>query len=176
MWNFCRTHNRDYWYTRFFRPLVMLASTALGESIEPDAQPEYATSRMLFVELCPYASSQFQLGPEQVAALSKSDIGFKTAARVIDLLLAQAAPALILLNGRSTLDTFEALYAPRLQRWQEIRYPSVTKETRFLWHRQGFLDGNPVLGFPFLRKPRTHNSNAEILQLGTLAREFMTSA
>ena len=58
-WEFCRLHNQKHWYPRFFRPLVRLAATCLGETVAADAEPEFASRRMVFVELCPYASQRF---------------------------------------------------------------------------------------------------------------------
>ena len=59
-WGFWRTHNRDAanWNaaSRFFPRLVDLASLALGEPVEPDQRPAFATVLMLFLEFCPYAS------------------------------------------------------------------------------------------------------------------------
>jgi len=45
-----------------------------------------------------------------------------------------------------------------------------------LWHLEGIYQTSagpiPVIGLPFLRKPRTHNSNRELDQLGEYARQF----
>jgi hypothetical protein len=45
---------------------------------------------------------------------------------------------------------------------------------KMLWHQEGIYQSPtgpvPVLGFPFLRKPRTHKSFVEIAQLGEFAR------
>src|SRR4051794_18528744 len=38
-WQLWRSHNRQYWYARFFRPLVQVASLALGKSIPSEAEP-----------------------------------------------------------------------------------------------------------------------------------------
>jgi hypothetical protein len=51
-----------------------------------------------------------------------------------------------------------------------VQYESEAKQGKRLWHMQGTLEAGarvmPVMGFPFLRKPRTHNATAEIEQLG----------
>jgi hypothetical protein len=176
LWRFWRTHNRKFWYWRFFRPLVQLASQVLGEATAPADEPEYATTRMVFVELCPYASRSFQLTAEQVTELERTDPGFQTAAKFRDILIEKGQPALILLNGAATLATFEAIYHDRLDDWHELAYRSPDSENRNLWHWQGFLRQTsgriPVVGFPFLRTRRSHNSNAEIQRLGAMARQL----
>lgn len=172
LWDFCRTHNRDFWYPRFFRPLVRVASMALADEVGEER--EYATTRMVFAELCPYASRRFGLKPDQIAEAATTDVGFQAAARVRDILVDQARPALVLVNGVQALKSFEAMYRPRLKDWHCV---SADSGNRKLWHQQGLLDqphgGVPVVGFPFLRTPRSHNSNAEIRQLGSSARQFL---
>ena len=172
-WDFWRNHNRDHWYPRFFRPLVQVASVALGHTVSPDAESDYATRNMIFVELCPYASRWFRLSPEQVADLVASDDGVRTAHEVIDLLVDRAEPALVLLNGNATGDTFEAIYRGRLTHWEDIRYVSSYNDSRMLRHKQGYLDGFPTAGFPFLRTMSGHNANIEIRQLGQQIQDFI---
>ncbi|HEX5368361.1 MAG TPA: hypothetical protein VFY10_03000 [Dehalococcoidia bacterium] len=176
LWDWCRTHNRVLWYWRFFRPLVQLASMVLtGDAASVDER-EYATTRMVFVELCPYASPAFRLGAEQITELVNIDPGFETAAKVRDILINQAEPALILLNGKPTLESFEAIYGDRLDDWHRLTYASPESEARKLWHSQGFFRQArrriPIVGFPFLRTRMSHNSNAEIRQLAAKARQF----
>jgi len=176
-WDFCRTHNRKYWYGRFFAPLVTVASIALGDEMALGEEPEYATSRMVFVELCPYASRTFSLSSGVVADLVETDPGFQTAHRVIELLIGGAEPGLVLLNGNATIASFEAIYGKRLGLWATSTYDSASGTGRKLWHRQGYLESSgqrtPIAGFPFLRKPRTHNSNDELLQLGRILRDWV---
>ena len=175
MWEFCRTHNTRYWYTRFFRPLVTLASTALDHDVANEQ--EYASNQMVFVELCPYASPRFQLTPDQVAELADTDLGCRMEARIAQLLLAEAEPALVLLNGSHTISSFETIHCGELKGWEQRSYPSVQAHGRMRWHKHGFIatpaGRRPVVGFPFLRTMSTANSNAEIRQLGLLAREFI---
>ena len=59
-WEFCRLHNQNHWYAGFFRPLVRVAATYLGKTVAADEEPEFASRRMVFVELCPYASQAVQ--------------------------------------------------------------------------------------------------------------------
>lgn len=183
-WDFWRTHNREWWYWRFFRPLVRVAAAALGESVATQAEPAYATERMVFVELCPYASRRFVLSPKTVAELTATDPGFRTAARVRRLLIDQGHPALVLVNGRAAVADFELVEQDRLA-WDEVRYDSVDGpgprgKRKQLWHKQGLYGADieatsvPVVGFPFLKKPMSHNSNAEIEQLGERIRQFLS--
>ncbi len=175
-WEFCRLHNQNYWYPRFFRPLVRLAATCLGETVAADEEPEFASRRMVFVELCPYASRRFNLTTSKVEELARSETGFQTAAQTTAILLKEARPHLLLVNGASALANFHTLYRTRLAEWHERAYASASSG-RKLWHCQGILRGLghdlPMIGFPFLRTPRTHNSYAEIEQLGTAGREFV---
>lgn len=174
-WDFCRTHNTRYWYPRFFRPLVRVAATARGQAVLSESQ--YATRQMVFVELCPYASQRFVLDPKVVQTLVKDDLGFRLAARVTSLLMGNAAPALVLLNGSRTIENFEVVYAEALREWTTESYPSVDAHGRTRWHKQGFLDTalgmRPVAGFPFLRTMSSANSNAEISQLGSRLHAFL---
>ena len=98
-WEFCRLHNQKHWYPRFFRPLVRLAATCLGETVAADEEPEFASRRMVFVELCPYASRRFNLTTSKVEELARSESGFQTAAQTTAILLAEARPHLLLVNG-----------------------------------------------------------------------------
>ena len=175
-WEFCRLHNQNHWYPRFFRPLVRVAATCLGETVAADEEPEFASRRMVFVELCPYASRRFNLPTPVVEELVGSESGFQIAAQITAILIDEARPHLLLVNGASALANFHALYRPRLVEWDRRAYASASSG-RKLWHEQGILRGSahdlPVIGFPFLRTPRTHNSYVEIDQLGTAGREFV---
>lgn len=174
-WNLWRTHNRDFfWYPRFYAPLARVAAAALGEELPRDQEPDFATTRMVFTDLCPYASRQFALRPDQAADLVANDRGFKTMAEINRLLIEQAQPAVVLVNGKDSMRAMEAVYRGKLS-WREHRYPSEDNPTKILRHLQGVLDLGagpvPVVGFPFLRKPQTHNANVEIEQLGRCIRE-----
>jgi len=176
LWDRARFHNRVHWYPRFFSPLVRVACAALDESV-PEDESEYATTRMVFVELCPYASRQFSLSPEQVAELAATDPGFEVAAKVRQLLLQEAEPALVLVNGSRSVESFESVAKDQLDGWRELVYASVDSEKRRLrqWHGLLLTSAGkiPVVGFPFLRTVRSHNSYTEIRQLGELARVFV---
>jgi hypothetical protein len=179
-WDFWRTHNTRWWYTRFFRPLVRLASTALGEEA-PVLGPEerrFATERMVFVELCPYASKRFSLDTEVLVDLGRNDIGFGFAQHVRQILLEQARPSLVLVNGEEAVKDFAVTEAGHLdwrrQEYSSVSAPSKSGRPKSLWHYEGWYRAEhasiPVGGFKFLRKPANHNSYAEIDQLGQALR------
>lgn len=184
-WDFWRRHNAGkWWYWRFFRPLVRVAALALDEEVPRAAEPGFATERMVFIELCPYASRRFGLPTETVAELSRRDPGFRTAATFRRILIEEARPALVLVNGAAAVRDAETMDAGTL-RWVEVRYESadgVTRKGRAkrLWHKEGTFETTsgsvPVVGFPFLRKPLTHNSDAEIERLGRRIRAFVGPA
>ena len=175
-WEHWRWLNRDYWHPRFYRRLVRLAAAGLGVDVQQDHESDFATNRMAFIELCPYSSEQFRIGGERLRELAEEDLGFRVAARVRQLLIEEAHPAVVLFNGMSAIEDFEVLHAPDVD-WDEQRYPSVAQPEKSLWHKQGFYAGTgepvPVVGFPFLGKPRTHNGYDEIYQLGGMVRSFI---
>lgn len=180
-WDFWRSHNTEYWYPTFFRPLVRIAATALGDDVQPDDERHYATRSMVFVEICPYASRRFGLPADAVRELADEDVGFRMAAKFNGLLLTHAQPGLVLVNGSAAIKDFEALY-PGQVRWSEQRYYSAGSQVhqtrpKRLWHLEGYFataaSRTPIAGFPFLKKAATHNSNIEIEQLGELLRVFL---
>jgi hypothetical protein len=177
-WRDYRVQNREHWYPQFFLPLVRLAATALGEHVPTslDAQKEFATTRMVFVELCPYASNKFSLSGNVIAELCRTDEGFKTAAQFNRILIEQAEPALILVNGAPSVKDFAEVHASKLD-WQRVSYASFSNPARKLWHYQGWYRSDsrkiPVVGFPFLGKSSTHNSNADRARLAALIQAFV---
>ena len=176
-WTLWRTHNRDVrWYPTFYRGLVRVAAAALGEAVPKERQPDFATTRMVCTEIIPYASRQFRLRPKVVAELAGTDPGVRTAAGINRLLIEGARPAVVLVNGKPAMEDFAAVYGRALRR-EKVGYPSAHRPEKRLWHRQGTFDpGNgpvPVAGFPFLRKPATHNADVEVDQLGSYIRAFI---
>ena len=180
-WDFWRRHNEGkWWYSQFFRPLVHVAARALGEEVPRHEEPRFATERMVFVELCPYASRQFRLAPGIIEELSRRDPGFAIAQEFRRILIDRAHPAMVLVNGVPAMQDVELLDSGRLQ-WHEARY--LSRGGRFrgtpkqLWHKQGFYAvperSVPAIGFPFLRKAATHNSNAELQQLAEAIHAFL---
>ena len=133
---------------------------------------------MVFVELCPYPSRQYALAESALARLARLDRGFRLAAQVRRLLIEQARPALVLANGVGALGALRELDRARVE-LAERAYPSASRADKRLWHYEGhyrLADGRvPVLGFPFLRKPRTHNSYQEIDQLAAAAHTLIDS-
>ena len=182
-WDFWRRHNEGKWfYSRFFKPLAQLAAEALNEDLPKGKEPIFATERMIFVELCPYASNQFALSDDVLTELAETDPGFRTAQRVRDVLIEQARPAFVLINGAAAVRDAELVGGERL-RWETIRYRSENGlyrgRPKRLWHNQGsYVTPSgviPTVGFPFLRKPSTHNSDSEIATLARAIRDFSLS-
>jgi hypothetical protein len=180
MWDLQRRHHRDNWYESFFGPLTRVAAAGLGRGIEGLNLAAFASNRVVFTELCPYASKFFALGTQTVADLVQSELGFQTAARIRSVFLEEARPALVLVNGSRAIEAFEAVYRAQFSwRLPRVQYvsadvPRPGRGPKTLWHIEGIYESASgpitVLGFPFLRKPRTHNSFVEIAQLGDHAR------
>lgn len=175
-WDYWRWLNRDWWEPRFYRPLVRLASAALGMEVDAEREADFATTQMVFVELCPYSSRRFEFSAEILDQLALKDIGFQMSAQVRRVLIEKAEPALILVNGAAALGSFAQLDNTHLE-LRRRRYASVSRPAKELWHEEGHYPTSsrsvPVVGFPFLRKPPTHNSYAEIDQLGAMARALV---
>ena len=167
-WDYCRTHVAEPFYARFFRPLVRLASLSMGESVSTTREGEYAVTRMVFTELCPYASRRFSIPPNHLASLLATDRGCVIASEMTDFLLTHGLPALVLVNGLAATEQFENHNRERLA-WSKKKYASESRMGKTLWHKQGWLAGRglriPVVGFPFLRTPASHNFYKEIDQL-----------
>lgn len=183
-WEHWRQFNTQHWYPRFFSPLANLAAGALGIVVEPQAVPRFATDQMLFVELCPYGSQKFGLSRQAVEDLVGSEPGFKIAAEVRRILIEQGQPALILINGTEAVKDFESVESERIElntvRYESVDEPARGKKRKPLWHKQGYYLAMgrriPLVGFPFLRGARTHNSHAERRQLESHIREFLGGA
>jgi hypothetical protein len=178
-WDHRRTFNTSHWYGKFFGPLARVAAAALGEQVIREQEPAFATNRMIFVEMCPYGSQKFSLSWQTVEELQESDPGVQLAADVNRLLVERGRPALVMVNGHRAVDMFAHLYADA-RTWRETRYPSCDlpqagHEPKWLRHACGSLDlGHyvvPIMGFPFLRTPATHNSNAEVALLANYVRQ-----
>ena len=176
-WDHWRFLNRNWWEPRFYRPLVRLASRALGAETPSDAESEFATTRMVFVELSPYPSREFALSADDIRLLTAVDRGYRIATRVREILIHEGRPALVVLNGLRTIEAFAHVHRDRARLHGWRRYASVHNARRTLRHREGHYDAGtssvPLLGMPFLRKAGTHNANAEIDQLGDMARSLV---
>jgi hypothetical protein len=169
-----RRMNLDRWYGHFFGPLARVAATALEEQVAREDESAFATNRMIFVEICPYASNRFNLSWPVIEQLLATDLGFRLASEVNHLLIEKGEPALVMVNGTGAIAMFQHLYAHSLE-WREMRYDSCHtaqngRKQKQLRHYCGSLQlgkkSIPVVGFPFLRTPSTHNSNQEVVLLG----------
>lgn len=166
-WDLWRAHNARYFYAPFFRPFVRLMAEAMGEE-EPteEAEGTFASSRAVFVELCPYASQSFSAKAAGILEGALEDYGVRLSRLFRQILIDKARPSLVLVNGRP--EAFERTHRNVIE-WKQQNYVSNTNPHKELWHMQGWLGSEagsiPVAGFPFLRKPRTHNSYMEISQL-----------
>lgn len=178
-WDHRRTFNTQSWYRHFFGPLARVGAAALGEQLTREQEPTFATNRMIFVEMCPYGSQKFSLSWQTVEELLVTDLGFRLASDVNRLLIERGRPALVMVNGLRAIDMFEHVYADALT-WRQVRYAScdLRKESgmpKRLMHYCGSLElGHyvvPVVGFPFLRTPATHNSNSEVALLARYVRQ-----
>ena len=98
-WDHWRWLNRNDWYPRFYRPRVRPAADALGVEISPEHEPEFATTRVVFVEMCPYSSRRFRFSGKDLIELTAKDCGFQIAARVRRILIDEASPALVMVSG-----------------------------------------------------------------------------
>ena len=102
----------------------------------------------------PYASQHFALSAESIRDLVDTDEGFKLAARVANLLIEEAEPAIVMVNGVAAITRFQALMRRRLT-WNACAYDSVGGasggETKRLWHYEGRLAG--VRDIPVGRVP-----------------------
>ena len=176
-WDHWRFLNRNWWEPRFYRPLVRLASRAMRAETPAEAEPEFATSRMIFVELSPYPSREFAISADDIHRLATVDRGYRIATRVREILIHDGEPALVVLNGLRTIEAFAHVHRDRARFDEWRRYPSVHNARRMLRHREGRYDaglsGVPLLGMPFLRKAGTHNANSEVDQLGDMARALV---
>ena len=176
-WDHWRFLNRNSWQSRFYRPLVRLASRAMGAETPAEAEPEFATTRMIFVELSPYPSREFALSADAIRRLTSVDRGYRLATRVRETLIERGQPALVVLNGLGTIEAFAQVHSDRARFDEWRHYPSVHNASRTLRHREGRYDAGaslvPLLGMPFLRKAGTHNANTEIDQLGDMARALV---
>ena len=177
-WDHWRWLNREDWYPRFYRPFARLAAAALGVELPTEREPDFTTTNVVFVEMCPFSSGQFDLSGEDLTRLTAEDRGFQIASRVRRILIHEASPAIVMVNGRPALDAMEHLEGGQLRLGERRVYQSVSRPDKRLWHREGHLTTSessvPLIGFPFLRSRSTHNSYDEIDQLGERARVLVS--
>ena len=174
-WDYWRLLNRNHWYARFYTPRVRIAAAALGLEIPSERvrQQEFATTSMVFIEVCPYSSGAFQFAEEDFVRLAAEDHGFRVAARIRRILIEEAHPALVLVSGNQAITVLEDIERAHLRLGEARSYRSVSRPGKRLWHREGhFTHGEsrvPIIAAPFLRTQSTHNSYDEIDQLGDYA-------
>ncbi len=177
-WDHWRWLNKDdHWNPRFYPPFVRLASQALGVEIHPEMEQEFATTRMVFVELCPYSSRSFGLSDADIHRLTAVDRGFRVAARIRHVLMEEGRPGLVMVNGVPAIAAFERVHGDQMELAERRSYASARSPGTKLWHREGHVNAAgrrvPLLAFPFLRTRQTHNSYSEIAQLGAMGREHV---
>ena len=177
-WQFWLTHNEDHWYGKFFTRPTRLASMVLDEKLADAEFPNFAASRMVYVEVCPYASSKFDLTHDEMTWLAREDIGFLIGHHILGLLL-EGSPTAILVNGNPAIEYLDDAWHGSLTCNEWTRYTSkdIDKPTKTLRHREGSLSANreniPVFEFPFLGTRATHNSAIEVKQLGDSIRSAL---
>jgi hypothetical protein len=159
-------------YPRFTRPLAQLALYGMDE-IEDD-YAMFATERMVFMELCPYSSHDFQLGSHEVEKLSMTDPGFITVAWMRDLLIAERMPRFILVNGAGAVDALNALGADRPD-WERKTFPSLfstnpDNTAKELWIQIGAFKSVPIVGFCQLNSRNGHQALPDRKRLKNLVR------
>ncbi|MYA20228.1 MAG: hypothetical protein F4Z25_08215 [Chloroflexi bacterium] len=178
-WDHWRCLHRKHWYKRFYRPRVRPAATALGIEITPEEEPGFATNSVIFVEMCPYASDKSRFSGKDFIRLTQEDPGFQTAADVWRILIEEASPALIMVNGVPAIEALEHLDRDRLTLGECHTYQSVTTPTKRLWHREGHFTTRehavPAIAFPF-RSPKAHYSYCDIGRLGDRAQVLVSES
>ncbi len=177
-WDHWRWLNRDdHWNPSFYRRFVRLAAQAMGVEMRPEMEQEFATTRMVFLELCPYPSRSFGLSDADIHRLTAVDRGFRVAARIRHVLMEEGQPGLVVVNGVPAIAAFERVHGDEIALAARPSYASVRRPGKKLWHREGHVDAAgrrvPLLAFPFLRTRQTHNSYSEIAQLGAMGREHV---
>lgn len=180
-WEHWRTYNRTVRRTQsdFFARLADLASEALGHKVTPGERVEYSTSRMVFVEVCPYSTPKWPPKQRPGAAvrwnekteteLFTHDPGVAICSEITRILIERAEPALVMVNGSPAVRHLERVQGGKIN-WHRREYESAAKPGKQLWHMEGQFASSPLLGFPQLRRMSTHNAAAEVAQLAASGR------
>jgi hypothetical protein len=178
-WHFQTTwfQQPKWWNSAFHGPLARLAMTALTQTDEMD-EKSFAQTHLVFAELCPYASRGFALPWYKVIELCSDDIGCRVGEDIVDLMVRKGQPRAIFVNGNPSIWNFKAMHRRALT-WRDSIYESDSKPGKYIRHKQGLLDIDaekvPVIGFPFYRRPATHNSQLEQDQLGRHIKTFLST-
>lgn len=156
----------DFYYSRWCLPLMRLLATLSGDRALLDDPVQAYFDRVGAFELVPYASHEYFPGTYDMLA---GDPAVEFSHDVAMTVIRHCPPLAVLANG---LDATHAVsrWLPLRAQPVEHRYESVHRPGKMLRHWQGVIDLSettiPFAGFPFLRKSRTHNADAEIDQLG----------
>jgi hypothetical protein len=166
-WEYQVSWLREWWNESYHGPLARVAQLAT-DSVSTDER-SFAGDHIIFAELCPYASKRFAISQDSLLAMSRTDAAFKAEAAIVEAMLIGGEPKLVLVNGNAAISAFQTLHGPDLD-WSEVHYESESAPGKKLWHTAGMLTlagrRTPIAGFPFIRKPRTHNWAGELEQLG----------
>ncbi len=170
---------RDFYYTKFARPLVILAGAALGI---PDPVPDEVSilmRRMGLFETLPYPSDSYVPDAAHALELSRADVGCRVSLGIAMTAISRCPPAAVLVNGNDAVRVFEALAGPGFS-WDERRYQSDSKAGKSLRHSEAHISSEdgpvPVFGLPHLRTQSGHNSNVEVAQLARRVAEVVRGA
>jgi len=98
-WDTWREHSRKVWYPGFYRPLTHLAGAVRGDSIELEAEADFATERMVFTELCPVRRKASPGGMRTCGGWRRTMSGSRPPLASGRSLIEDGEPALILVNG-----------------------------------------------------------------------------
>ncbi|MFA7295886.1 MAG: hypothetical protein WC211_01705 [Dehalococcoidia bacterium] len=157
---------KDFYYTKFARPLVLLAGAAVGDPDPLRDEVGFFMSRVGVFETMPYPSRVYRFSTDDALHLASTDVGCQASLGIALAAIRSCPPAAVLTNG---LRAAEVLTAVAGWHWTEQRYPSVSRASKTLRHWEGTVESNdgpvPLFGLPHLRTQSSHNSNAEIAQL-----------
>jgi hypothetical protein len=169
-WEFlAKWFTHEWWNPSFHGSLTSLVMKSLELPFDDrDSLLKFARTHEIFVELCPYASRTWSMAREVLADMLGKDAACRAEAEMASRMIQGGKPKLILVNGNPAVENFELVYGQHLS-WNERRYFSGSSPQKRLWHMEGTVTFDeeqiPIVGFPFLRKPRTHNSSVEMDQL-----------
>ena len=119
--------------------------------MHPEMEQEFATTRMVFLELCPYSSRRFGLSDANIHRLTAVDRGFRVAARIRHVLMEEGRPGVVVVNGVPAIAAFECVHGDQMELAERRSYASVQRSGTQLWHREGHVNaaGRPCRSWPF---------------------------
>lgn len=171
-WAFWCDHNRDssFWNkkTKFFPQLAELARRALPPHLSTLDDETITSDYMLFLEFCPYASTEYPIPNWDKAngakSLADSDIGFAINRQIRHLAFHHGQPLVALVQGGHARSDVEDFQCPGLSKpASSIDLGGLKVSTgRYVgWHGQV-----PILGFPFINARNTLTRDERIALLG----------